>query len=323
MIGVDAVYFLTGLMFAGVAILSARDVSNPKRWRNTLFWGLFAVSLLAGGRLGDFGNGCLVITMVLIAAFGGLGRGDARGEALEASKPREASAARWGDRLFIPALTIPVVTLFGALVLAKVTIGGHPVIDPKQTTPISLGLGVVAALIVAFAMLRPKPSEPLEEARRLIDSVGWAALLPQVLAALGVVFALAGVGKVIGGLATHWLPLDNRFAVVCAFTFGMALFTAIMGNAFAAFPVMAAAIGLPLIVKTFGGDAAVMGAIGMLSGFCGTLVTPMAANFNVVPAALLELKDRNAVIKAQAPTALILLIANTLLMYFLVFPGHR
>jgi uncharacterized membrane protein len=62
-----------------------------------------------------------------------------------------------------------------------------------------------------------------------------------------------------------------------------------------------------------------MGAIGMLSGFCGTLMTPMAANFNIVPAALLELPDRNAVIKVQIPTAIPLLLANTILMYFLVF----
>jgi uncharacterized membrane protein len=52
-------------------------------------------------------------------------------------------------------------------------------------------------------------------------------------------------------------------------------------------------------------------------------MTPMAANFNVVPASLLELPDRNkafnGVIRAQIPTALPLLIANTLLMYFLVF----
>ena len=154
----------------------------------------------------------------------------------------------------------------------------------------------------------------------MMESVSWAALLPQTLAALGVVFLLAGGGTVIGGLATHWLPLDTRFAAVCAFTLGMALFTMIMGNAFAAFPVMATAIGLPLIVGKFGGDAAVMGAIGMLSGFCGTLMTPMAANFNIVPAALLELPDRNGVIKVQVPTGLMLLAVNTVLMYLLVFP---
>ena len=106
---------------------------------------------------------------------------------------------------------------------------------------------------------------------------------------------------------------------MAAYTFGMAIFTMVMGNAFAAFPVMTAGIGLPLIVQRFGGDPAIMGAIGMLSGFCGTLMTPMAANFNIVPAALLELKDRNGVIRAQVPTALLLLLANTALMYVLVF----
>ena len=49
-----------------------------------------------------------------------------------------------------------------------------------------------------------------------------------------------------------------------------------------------------------------MAAIGMFSGYCGTLMTPMAANFNIVPAALLELPDKNAVIKVQVPTALTL-----------------
>jgi uncharacterized membrane protein len=46
----------------------------------------------------------------------------------------------------------------------------------------------------------------------------------------------------------------------------------------------------------------------------------MAANFNIVPTALLELPDQNAVIKAQIPTALMLLVANIVLMYVFVFP---
>jgi len=69
----------------------------------------------------------------------------------------------------------------------------------------------------------------------------------------------------------------------------------------------------------FGGNPAIMAAIGMLSGFCGTLTTPMAANFNLVPAALLGLEDRYAVIKAQIPTAIAVLLVNTVLMYALVF----
>ena len=48
-------------------------------------------------------------------------------------------------------------------------------------------------------------------------------------------------------------------------------------------------------------------------------MTPMAANFNIVPAALLELEDRNGVIRAQIPTARMLLAANIVLMYVFVF----
>ena len=129
----------------------------------------------------------------------------------------------------------------------------------------------------------------------------------------------SGVGNVVSGLAQRWIPLNSPFAVVTTYAIGMAAFTMIMGNAFAAFPVMTAGIGLPLIVQKFGGDATIMAAIGMLSGFCGTLMTPMAANFNIVPTALLELPDENAVIKVQIPTALLLLGANILLMNFLVF----
>ena len=48
----------------------------------------------------------------------------------------------------------------------------------------------------------------------------------------------------------------------------------------------------------------------MLSGYCGTLMTPMAANFNLVPVALLELDDPYAVIRAQWATALPLMVLD-------------
>ena len=59
-------------------------------------------------------------------------------------------------------------------------------------------------------------------------------------------------------------------------------------------------------------------AIAMLSGFCGTLCTPMAANFNLVPPALLEMRDKDAQIKVQIPTAAALLSVNVAFM--LIFP---
>jgi uncharacterized membrane protein len=117
-----------------------------------------------------------------------------------------------------------------------------------------------------------------------------------------------------------WIPLDNRPVVVIAYCAGMALFTMVVGNAFAAFPIMVAGLGAPLIVGRFGGDAAIMGALGMLSGFCGTLMTPMASH-NIIPTALLDLPAW-AVIRVQAPTALALLAVNMTLMALLVFHGR-
>lgn len=303
-------------MFAGIAVLAARDRTNPKRIGNAAFWGLLALSFLFGSKLGDVANGLLVLALVLLAGTRALAR-----SVPHTTSPRERAirAETHRSSLFVPVLLIPALAITGSLTLGGVSIAGVRLVEPGQATLISLALAFVLALVVAVIWLRPPALAALEEGRRLTDTIGWAIILPQMLAALGAVFALSGVGGAVGRLSAGWLPVGQPFGAVAAYCIGMAVFTMIMGNAFAAFPVMTAAIGVPLIVQKFGGDAAVVGAIGMLCGYCGTLATPMAANFNIVPAALLELPDRNAVIKAQIPTALPLLIANILLMYFLAF----
>jgi len=316
MITLGWLYALGGAMFAAYAVLSARDWHNPKRWGNAAFWGLLALSFLGGNLLGDTGNGVLVLCLVGLAGFGAIGRSEPETTTCEA---REAHSLRLGNRLFLPALIIPATAFFGTLAYNYTPFGQSGLFDPKWVTLILLGTGALAAVAVTMIWLRPPAIAPLQEGRRLIDSIGWAVVLPQMLAALGAVFALAGVGDIIGTLAGYAIPEGNRFVAVTVYALGMALFTMIMGNAFAAFPVMAAAIGVPLLIKGYGGDAAVIGAIGMLAGFCGTLMTPMAANFNIVPAALLDLKDRNGVIKAQIGTAVPLLVCNLLLIYFLAF----
>ena len=224
-----------------------------------------------------------------------------------------------GAWLFLPALAVPLTALAGSLLLKGATVAGRPLVDPKQVTVVSLALGVLAALALLWPLLKPRPLAPVDAARGLLDQVGWAAVLPLALAALGAVFTAAGVGAAVGEVFGRWLPLTSPLAAVCAYTVGTAAFTVVLGNAFAAFPVMTAAVGLPLLVGRYGGDPAAIGALGMLSGFCGTLVSPMAANFNIVPTALLDL-PRWAVIRVQAPTAAVLLTFNTALMYLVAFP---
>jgi uncharacterized membrane protein len=316
MITVQWAYSLAGLMFAAFSVLSLLDRTNRKRFGNTAFWGLMALSLIAGSWLGDFTNGLLVLALAGLAGFGLMGKGAPQSTS---DAERTAWSLKFGNRLFLPALIIPITALVGTLVYNYTPLGTQGLIEAKRETYIFLCLGALIALGVLYAWLKPPPAAPLQEGRRLIDAIGWAAVLPQMLAALGVVFATAGVGTVIGEGARAVIPEGSVFLTVLVFAAGMALFTMIMGNAFAAFPVMATAIGVPLLIQTYHGNPAVIGAIGMLAGFCGTLMTPMAANFNIVPAALLELKDRNGVIKAQIGTALPLFAVNVALIYFLAF----
>ncbi|MGZ8296461.1 MAG: DUF979 domain-containing protein [Allosphingosinicella sp.] len=309
------VLYLVGAMFAAFALLSAFDRTNPKRLGNAAFWGLFALSLIAGSWLGDLANGCIVLALAALAGFKRIGRGASETSDAE----REARGERYGNALFLPILIVLLVAVTGTLLYLYTPLYETRLFEKNRETFILLCAGVLIALAAIFAWLKPPPLAPLQEGRRLIDAVGWAAVLPMMLAALGVVLADAGVGRTIGGLMLTVIPDGTIFPAVVAFGLGMALFTILTGNAFAAFPVMATAIGVPLLIQTYGGDPAVIGAIGMLAGFCGTLMTPMAANFNLVPAALLELKDPNGVIKAQIGTALPMLAINILLIYFLAW----
>ena len=312
MITYEWLYILAGAFFAIWSLLSLRD----RLWGNAAFWGLLAASFFLGSHVSDFVNGMLVLAMVGIAGVGGLKRSDPQTTSLQ---ERFDYAKLFENRLFIPALIVPITAVAGTLLYNFTPLGETGLFEERRETLLLFGIGVLLALVAAMAWLRPPVIAPAQEGRRLLDSIGWAAILPQMLAALGAVFALAGVGDIIGGLAGEVIPDGSVFLTVVVFALGMALFTMIMGNAFAAFPVMAAAIGIPLLVEDYGGNPAVIGAVGMLAGFCGTLMTPMAANFNIVPAALLELKDQNGVIRQQIGTAVPLWLCNVVIIYIGAF----
>ena len=316
MITVHWLYIFAGAVFAGFAIGSARDLTNRKRWGNAAFWLLLTASFWFGDLLGDIGNGVLVLALVALAGMHLLGRSVGQSTTNE---ERQRSSERFGNKLFLPALIIPFTAFAGTLLFTYTPLKDSGLIEAKSVTLVLLGVGVIIALIACYAWLRPPPIAAVDEGGRLADSIGWALVLPQMLASLGAVFAAAGVGDTIGAIASDIIPHGSIFLAVLLYALGMVIFTMIMGNAFAAFPVMAAAIGIPILVHQDGGNPAVIGAVGMLSGFCGTLMTPMAANFNIVPAALLELRDRNGVVKAQVGTALPLLACNIALIYFLAF----
>ncbi|MEG0952717.1 MAG: DUF979 family protein, partial [Niameybacter sp.] len=157
-----------------------------------------------------------------------------------------------------------------------------------------------------------------KDGNRMLQAIGALCILPQLLASLGTLFTEAGVGDVISQGIAVVIPEGNILLGVTAYCLGMAIFTMIMGNAFAAFSVITVGIGVPFVFAQ-GGDVIIASTLALTAGYCGTLLTPMAANFNVLPAVLLQTKDKNAVIKHQAVLAIPLLIIHIVLMYFWAF----
>jgi len=305
----EAVFVLTGVMLFVFAAMTWRDRRNPRRQTSALFWFLLAVTFAFGSLLPFWLIGLLVIAMVALDGIGGVKRGSYN-EASEAEKSTQAR--RLGNKIFLPVLVIPLVTFAVALVFMWL---GKNVSDGAL---VGLGFGSVAAMIVGLWLTGSTISTMMNEGRRLNDAIGTVGILPQLLASLGVIFAAAKVGDLIAVGIKQVIPADNLFLLVLANCLGMTLLTIVMGNSFGAFPVIAAGVLVPLIIEPYGVNPAMAGIITLTAGSSGTLMTPMAANFNIVPTALLNMRDQYGVIKFQLPYALTIWSLHVVLLWSLI-----
>lgn len=295
-------FIVIGLLLIYTASKVFRDMNHPTRLGTALFWLLLGIVFAFGNFIPAMIDGVLIMVMGVLTLFKQVRLGEVK--TVDEDKALEASD-RLGNKIFIPVIALAVV----AVPIAQFTpLGGQ----------VGIGIGAVVSLLIAIFLTKSKPKMVLDEGDRMIQQVGTTGILPQLLAALGVIFTAAGVGDVIASGISTFIPEGNRLLGVIAYVLGMVIFTMIMGNGFAAFTVITAGIGLPFVIAQ-GGDPVIAGALALTAGFCGTLLTPMAANFNALPAALLEMKNPNGVIKEQAPFAIIMIVVHIVLMYFWAF----
>ncbi|MDY3002327.1 DUF979 domain-containing protein [Romboutsia timonensis] len=295
-------YIMIGLYMGLTMVFTIKDKNHKTRIGTALFWGILSAVFMFGDYIPSQIVGALVIVIAVLSAtkqinIGTLKQLDETFATLKVEK--------LGLKIFIPSLSIAII----AMLIASFT-------DFSGT--VAIGISSTLTLVLTFVITKAKPKEFLEDSNRMYQSMGSFVILPQLLASLGVLFTAAGVGDKISAIISGVIPTGNVLVGVIAYCVGMAVFTAIMGNAFAAFSVITVGVGLPFVFAQ-GGDPVVCSVLALTAGYCGTLLTPMAANFNILPAALLELKDKNAVIKAQAPIAIILLVTHIFLMYTLGF----
>ncbi len=295
-------YVLCGIMMIHTGIESIKDKQNPERLGTFSFWIIIGIIFIGGNNIPHEVTGLLIIVIAILSLLKKVRIGGLKDSC---EKFRRSAADRIGNKIFIPVL----ILAFVAFLIAQFTpLGGL----------IGIGISSIAALICAKYITNSPYRHIADDSDRLLQQIGPPTILPQILAALGILFTTAGVGDVISKELAAIIPQNSIFLGVVAYCVGMFIFSIIMGNSFAAFAVITAGIGLPFVIMK-GANPTIAGALALTAGYCGTLITPMAANFNIVPAALLETKNKNIVILAQVPAALVMLVAHILLMYYWAF----
>lgn len=311
----ELLYIACGIICLFSMYTTLKDKNHPSKIPTAIFWGILGfifsfsrIGMLWGNKnifVNDMVIGYLVLIMAILSAF----------KLVKTNKYKESSegfkqkmSEKIGNKIFIPALLLGFVAFIVAQFWSK-ELGAF----------IALGIATIVSTVAGVWVTKGKNSEMAEDGRRFLEMMGPASILPQILAALGSVFAIAGVGDVISNGIKMMIPQGNILLGVMAYCIGMAVFSMIMGNAFAAFAVITAGVGVPFVFAQ-GGNPVIAAALALTAGFCGTLMTPMAANFNIVPTSILEMKDKkNGIIKYQMPVAIVMLGIHIVLMYFWAF----
>lgn len=295
-------FIVAGVLFTYAGYRSLKDKTNDKNIGTAIFWFILGLLFVFGQWMPAVVSGILVVGLGMITMFNQFGGSKEYKENTELSAK---SARKHGNSVFLPVIVMAVSAILIAFLI------------PESSRTV-IGIGAFIASVVALIIFKPSTREILDESNRMVQQVGTTSILPQLLSALGLIFVEAGVGDLVANLIGSVFPAGSAFMGSLAYVLGMMIFTMIMGNAFAAFTVITAGIGVPFVFA-IGGDPVVAGALAMTAGYCGTLLTPMAGNFNVLPVALLEMKEEYAVIKAQLPIALGMAVVHVFLMYFWAF----
>ena len=292
-IGLNVVWVIIGLITIYAGIKNLLDKENPSRVGTAVFWCSFGIVCGFGSWLPAKVSGVLVLIMCLPPIFKKVKIGKTDNPTKEHT---EQQFKKIGMKIFVPAFSVAVCSLFFALFS-----------NMSSMVAITVGVIVAMVLLMAFDTKQNKPAVFLNDSERFLGITGPLSMLPQLLGCLGGVFTAAGVGDVIAQLVEKIVPKGNVNIGIIVYAIGMVLFTMIMGNAFAAITVMTVGIGAPFVLA-YGANPVVIGMLALTCGYCGTLLTPMAANFNILPVAILNMKDRWGVIKKQVLVAIIMLV---------------
>jgi len=311
MLDISFAYNMVGLLFAIYSLISLANKKNSikKRILQFLFWGVYAGTYVLPGKVSDFEMGAAVFVLVFISLSGAFNTD--KKNTVETDTVKVNSL---GGYIFIPAISVPLVMALGVIISKELQF-----IVRGSETLVMLSISTCLVFFISTVVFRDNPISTFGRSEKIMESIGINVLLPQMLAMLGGVVLTFGMGDSVTQLISQHSQHIGKNSIIVIYSVGMLLLSMAMGNAFAAFPIMTAGIGMPFIINNYGGDPAILCVLGMLCGFCGTMLTPIAANFNLLPAMLLGIERKGLIIKEQLITALVVFLFNILFMVVFIY----
>ncbi len=193
---INYLFYLVGIVLLVVAGMILTDKAHPRRLSAGVFWLIYALIFLAGNWIPVPIVGVLVVAIALIVGFGGV----------TGAKPKMSSEETHRQRDTLPERKAP-----RQQALRPRANDSRRHRDPHARREVS-GVWRRAARRAeerdADRLRRwlrddARHGRPVDaRTRRLIDALSWAAVLPQMLGMLGLVFSDESVGKAIAHVTT-------------------------------------------------------------------------------------------------------------------------
>lgn len=186
-------YMVVGCIFIATAVSAYRNIDDNRKYGAASFWIILAVLFMLGKYIPNKINGLLVLALGVLSFMKTVNIGDIEQISQDF---RDEQSDRIGFKIFIPSVFIAIGAFLFSFVLPKVA----PGVSAGVLGYIAIGLSAACGLIATFIITKTKPKGVMNDATRLMRTMGSFSILPQLLSALGVVFTTAGVGSLIATL---------------------------------------------------------------------------------------------------------------------------
>lgn len=293
---VGAICAFQGFIMAVIAASYVKEKISRSNLISAFFWGTLSFVFMFDRMVSSFILGlCFFIIIVLLPFL----------PKQSPSEPFEKSALR-ASKGFIGFLPMFFYALFLIFFLHFIPwvfylLGLHA--KASEFTQISIFSSSILTFLLYYLLFNFKLKSFLVVFKVVMEKIIPALIIPYILATLGL--TLHTISNELANTFSAFLNSQSTTSVIISYMILNLALAMLTGNAFTSFPIIFTVFS-SLVLTMFTNISFIKFTVcGMLMGYCGTLLSPVASNFNLFPLVLNGYFQRKySIIFAQLPTVL-------------------